>query len=317
MRPLKIIEGKKIWIWFISIFIICSLLVLLLSGSLQIKQNINTDATLDEFKSHMDMQITSMMKQYNIPGCNIALVKDGQIAWLQSYGYADLASNRVLTVDTPMSVQSISKSITAWGVMRLVEKGIIDLDTPVTHYLNTWQFPVADELIDKITVRQLLNHTSGMPIGDFTKIYDPKENIPSNREAMTEEAILMRKPGTRFSYSNVGYNILEILIEDVTGQSFSEYIGSEVLFPLGMENSFFEFDKEINPYPPTGYNLKGEPVPVYVYPSKASGGLFATANDIAKFAIGSMQDNPVLSNDSISKMYQLESKKIGIYKPCL
>ena len=130
---------------------------------------------------------------------------------------------------------------------------------------------------------------------------------------MTEEAILMRKPGTRFSYSNVGYNILEILIEDVTGQSFSEYIGSEVLFPLGMENSFFEFDKEINPYPPTGYNLKGEPVPVYVYPSKASGGLFATANDIAKFAIGSMQDNPVLSNDSISKMYQLESKKIGIY----
>jgi CubicO group peptidase (beta-lactamase class C family) len=106
---------------------------------------------------------------------------------------------------------------------------------------------------------------------------------------------------------------LEILIEDVTGQSFSEYVRTEVLLPLGMESAFFDIDTAADPYPPTGYNCRGEPVPVYLYPSKASGGLFATAHDIARFAAAGMQENPVLSVESISRMYQPECHKVGIY----
>lgn len=91
-----------------------------------------------------------------------------------------------------------------------------------------------------------------MPLGDFTNIYSPGEDIPSNRDVMTGEAVLMRKPGTEFSYSNTGYNLLEILIEDVTGQSFSEYIRTEVLLPLGMESATFEIDKAVTPLPTYG-----------------------------------------------------------------
>jgi CubicO group peptidase (beta-lactamase class C family) len=313
MKKLNILGGHKMWIWFSFIFILISLLVVLFSGSLQIKRNMRANASLEEFKSHMDKRIPALMKLYRIPGCNIALVKDGEIAWIQSYGYADLASARKLTADTPMSVQSITKSITAWGVMRLVEKGLIDLDAPVLQYLKSWQIPSSNYPTEKITIRQLLSHTSGMPLGDFTKIYAPGEAIPSNREVMTEEAVLMREPGTEFSYSNIGYNLLEILIEDVTGQSFSEYIRTEVLLPLGMESSFFDIDPEMKPYPPTGYNLRGEPVPVYLYPSKGSGGLFATAQDIARFAVAGFKENPVLSIESINRMYQPECHKIGIY----
>jgi CubicO group peptidase (beta-lactamase class C family) len=69
----------------------------------------------------------------------------------------------VLTVNTPMSVQSITKSVTAWGIMRLREKGLINLDAPVSQYLKSWQFPLSDYPTEKITVRQLLSHTSGMP----------------------------------------------------------------------------------------------------------------------------------------------------------
>ena len=112
---------------------------MLFSGSLQIKRNLRTHAPLDEFKVHMDERIPTLMRQYGIPGCNIALVQDNEVIWTEGYGYADVASGRALTVDTPMSVQSITKSVTAWGVMQLVEKGLIDLDAPVSQYLKSWQ----------------------------------------------------------------------------------------------------------------------------------------------------------------------------------
>ena len=296
-----------------ALLLLISTLVALLSGSLLIKKNVQAEAPIDEFKAHMDERIPALMKQYSIPGCNIALVKDGEIAWTEGYGYADVDSGRALTTDTPMSVQSITKSVTAWGVMRLVEKSLIDLDTPVSQYLRSWQFPLTDYPTEKITTRQLLSHTSGMPLGDFTNTYSPGEEMPPSRDVMTGEAVLTREPGMGFSYSNTGYNLLEILIEDVTGQGFSEYMRTEVLLPLGMKSAFFDIDTTAQPYPPMGYNLRGEPVPVYLYPSKASGGLFATAHDIARFAAAGMQENPVLRVESINRMYQPETQKIGIY----
>lgn len=301
------------WIWFILISILISLLVALLSGSLQIKRNMRADAPLNEFKAHMDERIPALMKRYRIPGCNIALVKDSEVVWTQGYGYADVASGRALTVDTPMSVQSITKSVTAYGVMRLVEKGLIGLDAPMSQYLKSWRFPHSDYSTENITTRQLLSHTAGMPLGDFTNVYSLGETVPSNRDVMTGEAVLMRRPGTGFSYSNTGYNLLEILIEDVTGQSFSEYIRTEILLPLGIESATFDIDTTPMPYLPTGYNLSGKPVPVYLYPSKASGGLFATAHDIARFAVAGMKENLVLSVESAKLLYTPQSRKIGIY----
>ena len=242
MKSIKIIGRHRMWAWFILLTILICFLVALLSGSLQIKRNIRTNAPLDEFKAYMDERITALMKQYGIPGCNIALVRDKEVVWTKGYGYADVASGRALAVDTPMSVQSITKSVTAWGVMRLVEKGLIDLDTPVSEYLKSWQFPLTNYPTEKITVRQLLEHTAGLPLGDFTNIYSPGQAMPSNRDVMTREA-----------------------------------------------------------------------VPVYLYPSKASGGLFATAHEIARFAAAGMQVNPVLSGDSIKLMYSPRCRKIGIY----
>jgi CubicO group peptidase (beta-lactamase class C family) len=313
MKNIALFQGRRVWIWFILLSILFSLLVAFLSGSVQIKENLRTDAPVSEFKAHMDERIPALMKLYRIPGCSIALVKDAEVAWTQSFGYADVASSRALTDDTPMSVQSITKAVTAWGVMRLAEKGLIDLDAPVSEYIKSWQFPQSAYPTEKITTRQLLSHTAGMPLGDFTNIYAPGEAIPSNRDVVAEEAVPTREPGTRFSYSNVGYNLLEILIEDVSGQSFSEYIRTEILLPLGMKSATFDIDTAETPYPPTGYNLGGEPVPVYIYPSKASGGLFATAHDVARFAVAGLKENPVLNAESIGQMYQPESYKIGIY----
>jgi CubicO group peptidase (beta-lactamase class C family) len=292
---------------------VIGLLLALFSGSLQIKRTMGADMTLDEFKAHMDERIPALMKLYEIPGCSVALVKGGEIVWTGAYGYADVESGRALTVDTPMSVQSITKSVTAWGVMRLAEKGLIDLDAPVSQYLTSWHFPNSGYPTEKITTRQLLSHTAGMPLGDFNNTYAPDEAMPSNRSVMAREAVPIREAGAGFAYSNVGYNILEILIEDVTGQSYSEYLRSEVFLPLGMESATFTIDATATPYPPTGYDLSGKPVPVYLYPVKASGGLFATAHDIARFAVAGLKENPVLDSKSVEQLYQPESYKIGIY----
>ncbi|WP_242965473.1 serine hydrolase domain-containing protein [Dehalobacterium formicoaceticum] len=315
MKNPKRLGGRWIWVWFILLSLFIGLVLALFSGSLQIKRNIHADASLDDFRGYMDERIPALMKLYQIPGCSIALVRDHEIEWTESFGYADVEKGRILTTDVPMSVQSITKSVTAWGVMKLVEKGLIDLDAPLSVYLKSWKFPENDYPVEKVTIRRLLNHSAGLPLGDFTDTYAPGEEMPSLREKLTQEAILLREPGAGFSYSNVGYNLLELLIEEVTGQSFAEYMRSEVLLPLGMERAAFAVDETMAQYPPTGYTLDGKPVPVYLYPTKASGGLFATVEDIARFAAADMQENPVLRAESVRLMYAPESevRKIGIY----
>jgi CubicO group peptidase (beta-lactamase class C family) len=313
MNKTTIRTGRKMWIWFVLLSMLTGLIVALHSGSLQTMQNIRTAAPLNSFKAHMERRIPALMKQYQIPGCSIALVRDYKIVWTEGFGYADVQSRRPLTADTPMSVQSITKSLTAWGVMTLAEKGLVDLDAPLSRYLTSWQFPQPDSRAERITIRRLLSHTAGMPLGDFTDVYTPGDNMPSLRDKLTKEAVFIREPGAIFSYSNVGYHLLELLIEELSGESFESYMRSNVFAPLGMKTATFCVDRTITPYPPTGYDLGGRPVSVYVYPEKASGGLFATAEDIARFAVAGMNKNPVLTAESIRRMYQPESLKIGVY----
>ena len=205
------------------------------------------------------------------------------------------------------------KSVTAWGVFSLYEQGLIDLDTPVAAYLKNFSLPKSGFPLEEITVRRLLSHRAGLPLGDVFTIYSPTAEMPSLQEKLTQEATLVRHPGTAFSYSNTGYNLLELLIEELTGRDFAEYMETEILRPLGMEDASFTWSASMAPAPPTGYALDGRPVPVYVYPEKASGGLFATAEDIARFLLASMGENPVLSQDSIDLMYTSMSDKIGLY----
>ncbi|HHT68172.1 MAG TPA: beta-lactamase family protein [Firmicutes bacterium] len=299
-------KGHRTWLWFISLSIILGFFAVSFSGSWPNGTDIEADAPLEDFTVHLERRISRLMKVHGIPGCQVALVHDYEIVWTSGFGLADVESGRYLTADTPMSVQSITKSIVAWGIAKLAEQGLIDLDVPLSHYLAEWDFPQSDNGTEGITIRNLLNHTSGMPLGDFTDVYSPGEEMPSLRSKLTEEAVLLRKPGVGFSYSNVGYHLLELLIEEVTGRDFVDYMYSEVFLPLDMTTATFEPDSSMMPYPPTGYDLRGKPVPVYVYPQKASGGLFATAEDIARFVVASMKD--------VSEtLYTPQVRRIGIY----
>jgi len=308
------INGK--WLRLFLTFLITIFVVIVFSKPTPFHR-IKRDGSIQSFSHQADTIIPIWMNNYDIPGVSIALVKDAELIWSQSYGVANQATYTPLMMDTRMRVQSISKSLTAWGIMRLVEQGKIELDRPIENYLKQWRFPDNKYSTDTITIRQLLTHSAGFPIGDFYNYYSPTANIPSLEASLSREAILIQKPGTSFFYSNIGYNLLELLIEEVTGRDFSEFMHQEILEPLEMQHSSFLWNSQWNPAVPNGYNLQGKPVPVYVYPEKGSGGLFSTSEDIANFLIASMaaynSSRSVLSTDSINTMYTIWEDQIGIY----
>lgn len=308
---------NRLWVKILAALIICFLLIISISKFYSAKE-VLTHASLEDFSAYLDERIPALMKDYDIPGANIALIQKGKTIWTRAYGYADLKEGRKMTTDTYCRVESISKSVTAWGVMKLVEEGKIELDKPVGQYLKSWKLPQSEFADEKMTVGQLLTHTAGMPLGDFLDRYSPGEKMPSLEESLSKKTIPFQKPGLSFSYSNTGYNLLELLIEEVTGRDFAEYMEQEVLIPFGMHKSSFDWSEELDPPVPVGYGIKGNPIPVYVYPEKASGGLFAPVEDIAAFVAAGMatdfrSDHEVLTSESISKLYTPSVGKIGVY----
>jgi CubicO group peptidase (beta-lactamase class C family) len=200
-----------------------------------------------------DINLLSQMKALDVPAVSIAAIRNGTIDWARAYGVSSLQGAPVST-GTLFGAASISKPVTALGVLKLVEERKIDLDTNVNQYLKRWKVPDNQFTVrQKVTVRELLNHTSGIGThnGD---IYDPSTPVPTllqllegEKPAKTPPIQVEVVPGTEFAYSNGGYLVLSLLIEDVTGESFAEYMKRTVLDPIGMKHSTFDA-----PLPPEG-----------------------------------------------------------------
>lgn len=174
----------------------------------------------------------------------IVLIKDGRVreSYFASHG-------RPVNDRSLFQVASLSKWVTAWGVMTLVEKNRIDLDAPVSRYLTRWHLPESSFDNDAVTVRRLLAHTAGLTDGLGFQGFPPGETPPSieqeltsTRDAMPGADAAVRvgaRPGSHWRYSGGGYLILQLLIEEVTQEPFNDYMRRAVLRPLGMTQSTF------------------------------------------------------------------------------
>ena len=262
------------------------------------------------FQQKMDQRIPGWMERYQVPGVSIALIKNGEVSWTDAFGFADLNNQIRMKPETICRVESISKSVTARGVMKLVEMGRIELDDPVYLHLDSWEFPKSEFDTKRVTIRHLLSHSSGLSLGTLGLEYDPQEEKPSLRASLTREVQFIHEPGKSFIYSNVGFNLLELLIEDVSGRKFSDFMKEEMLTPLGMQNAGFEWREDFPTPVPNGHKLSGEPVPVYVYSEKGAGGLFANVEDIARFVSSGML-NPFYSADNVLTQNSIRE----LYKP--
>jgi CubicO group peptidase (beta-lactamase class C family) len=232
--------------------------------------------------------VDAYVEQYRaatgLPGVAVAITKESRV--IHATGYGQTATEEPVTADTPMAVASVSKSFTALAVMQLAEKGKVALDQPVRRYLP--EFTMADPRAAKITVRQLLNQTSGMADSTFREKSLPQPETLQGAVARLRTAMLATDPGTAFSYHNTNYQVAARLVEVVSGQPFAAYLDAHVFEPLGMGHSTtVNTDRDL-PGSARGYlYVLGQAVALSEPTGfgNGSGGIISTANDMARWLI--------------------------------
>lgn len=239
----------------------------------------------------IDSFIQTQVKANRVPGMAVAIVKGNEVVFIKGYGEA--APGKPVTPQTQFYIGSVTKSFTALAAMQLVEQSKLELDAPVQRYLP-W-FRVADpEAASKITVRHLLNHTSGL-----TESGDP--NPSAYTSSLEEQARLLADvqptspAGSRYEYYNQNYRLLGLLIEQVSGQSYGDYLRSNIFEPLGMRNTVTDPMEATNLA--QGYSRTfGFPLPQsqrYIPGALSSGYLITTAEDMAQFALAQLHNRKV------------------------
>lgn len=254
---------------------------------------------LDDFAARLDQVVPRRLESYGVPGAAVAVAMNGEVAWAKGYGLADRERGEPVKTDTVFQAASISKTLTAWGVMRLVEQGRVELDAPVERYLRRWRLPDAPSNGDGsnaatgVTIRRLLSHSAGLNITEYLG-YTPDTSLPAVEEVLSQGSgktgpvCQVRPAGGRFAYTDGGYVILQLVVEEVSGRPFAEFMQDEVLQPLGMKDSSFSLTPELEAKLATPYGPNGEALPRYRFVELAPAGLLTTAPDLARFAAAAL-----------------------------
>lgn len=240
--------------------------------------------------------ILERMLKHNVKGLSIAVIHNYKIAWAKAYGWADEAEKKLMTTETLFEPGSISKSLNAVGILKLAQDKKVDLDADINTYLTSWKFPY-DSLSNgkKITLAHLLCHTAGLSTHGFPG-HDIHESMPTviqvldgDKPAVTPAVRSMFEPGLKFQYSGGGTTISQLILTDVTGQSYDSWMYENVLKPIGMVNSTYAQPpaKEKQHLCASGYSRDGSPVSnkFHVYPEQAAAGLWMTPSDLCHYII--------------------------------
>lgn len=182
--------------------------------------------------------INDRIANYNVPSISIAVVKDGKIIWEEGFGYADRENQQKATAHTSYYLASISKTMTATALMKLAEQKLINIDSPVNKYLRGAKVSSTMWDANKATVKMVMSHTSGLTTFNFWCRTDSLSCAKMDDEIFRRYAVLVFPPGSAFDYSNLGYGVLDHVIRDVSGKTFTEYMRTELFQPLGLKNTF-------------------------------------------------------------------------------
>ena len=242
--------------------------------------------------------IQDRMAFYHVKGLSMAVIHDYKTAWAKGYGWADEKQKRRVTNQTLFKPGSISKSLNAVGILKLVQDNILDLNVDINAYLKSWKFPYdSTSKGKKITLAQLLSHTAGLSVYGGFPGYDAKNQIPTVPQildgtppANTPPVRSLFEPGIAFQYSGGGTIISQLIITDVTHQSYEQYMYDHVLKPIGMGHSFYRSAppaKDKLGVLATGYTKDGTAVEAtyHVYPEQAPLGLWTTPTDLSNYII--------------------------------
>jgi CubicO group peptidase (beta-lactamase class C family) len=269
----------------------------------------STGAAADalRFTQRLEPLVLRLMRDQSLPGLAVGVVVDGELVYAKGFGRMNLdRQGDPVTTSSLFHMASVTKTFTATAVMQLVERGKVSLDAPVVTYVP--YFRLKDGRYRTITVRQMVNHTSGMP-----DVWDYGWDRPEHDAGALERYVrglgdlsLLSEPGARFAYSNIAYEVLGGLIAGVSGESYEGYVRNHILAPLGMKSSTLLLPEARPEWLTTGHVLdaRDEPEVSKVFPynraHSPSSNLHSNVTDMARWAMANL-DRGVLDGRRILK----------------
>ena len=205
------------------------------------------------------------------------------------------------------SLASISKPITITGLMVLVERGLIDLDRPINDYLGEAKLVARRGQANDATVRRVASHTAGLPLHYQFFYADEPHVVPPRDETIRRYGLIYTPPGERYQYSNLGYGVLDYVIERVSDRSYASFMRDEVFIPLGMSDTYVNLPGDRQQDGAVRYGRDGQRLPFYDFDHPGASAVFSSARDLVRFGMFHLKchlsdQEPILTDDSIDAM---------------
>ncbi|EEF60353.1 serine hydrolase domain-containing protein [Pedosphaera parvula] len=284
----------------------------------------------DRFAAALNAQMPELLEKYRVPGAVISCIRNGDVVWTKAFGRANLSTDGLMRPDLVFNHGSNGKVLTAWGIMRLVEEGKVDLDAPANRYLKRWQLRSSQFDPNAVTIRRLLSHTAGLTVHGFMD-YNQRRRLPNLVEMLegrnqvpmfngeVNGAVLIKwQPGSRGEYSGGGFVILQMIIEDVSGESFASFMHREVTAPLKLDTLQWTWTPELEVAAPMPYGELQEPVGYRQLACQSIGSEVCSVADFARFlaaAVPSAHAEPVgrgvLTPESVAQMLEIQTNSDG------
>jgi CubicO group peptidase (beta-lactamase class C family) len=244
------------------------------------KEKINKVPEISRVIEKLEVLTPRLMQELKVPGVSISVIKNYELAWSKSFGVADAVQRTSVNKKTVFEACSMSKPVFAYLVLKLVEQGRLDLDKPLSAYLDEQFVSAEDDYAKLITARMILAHTSGMP------------NWRKGGEERGGPLPLYFKPGTKFSYSGEGIFYLQRVVEHITQEPLESYAKRSMFDPLGLTSTSYVWAEKFDQQIATGHDTAGSCIKRGKYThANAAYTLYTTPDEYAKFIVKIMKPN--------------------------
>lgn len=265
------------------------------------------------------------MDYYNVPALSIAVAIDGELVWAKAYGELTKGSGKKVDTNTLFQAASLSKPIASIAALQLVGRQKVDLDKPVNSFLKSWQVPNNQFTTKKpVTLRHLLSHRSGASIHGF-RGYKPSDRIPSLTEilngeppANTDKVTIGHIPGTQYKYSGGGFQVVQLLIEDLEETSYEQFVDESIFSPLNLTRSNFDYPQRDSNAAVGHVGADSKPIPGqgFFYPELAAAGLWSTPSELVTIGANLARDrkgaNSLLPKHLVNQLIPESESEAGL-----
>ena len=267
-----------------------------------------------ELQAFADTFFREQMEKLHIPGVSFIFIQGSEVVYARGYGYANLETETSINADSSVvRIGSVSKPFVATAVMQLVEQGKLDLYTDINRYLQTFQ--LKSTFPEPVTLAHLLTHTAGFQDPPYFTYTDPTKVQPLGPFLASNMPSPTNPPGEIFSYSSYGYALAALIVEEVSGTPFDQYVEQNILSPLKMTHSSYLLSPPLPKHMVTGYQYrdgKQIPQPVDYDDDYPGGSIISTAEDMSHFMLahlgdGCYQGACILKPTTLTEMHQRQA----------